>query len=178
MTLGISQDTSRFVCDNIARVWEQHLKWQYPDAHTLVILCDGGGSNSSAHLWCPFKMPLTGLRWPPQRRDWKYMFTLTQKLMTSSDRLTNRTRRGLPGRLSSPRNSVSGTTLSNRSTDATNFLHITKSTITAIKLLILRSFQKTRLCNSGLKAKKHYLWMLLNMVMFKVTICDFGKKWI
>ena len=49
MTLGISQDTSRFVCDNIARVWEQHLKWQYPDAHTLVILCDGGGSNSSAH---------------------------------------------------------------------------------------------------------------------------------
>lgn len=49
MTLGISHDTSRSVCDNIARVWEQHLKWQYPDAHTLVILCDGGGSNSSAH---------------------------------------------------------------------------------------------------------------------------------
>lgn len=49
MALGISHDTSRFVCDNIARVWEQHLKWQYPDAHTLVILCDGGGSNSSAH---------------------------------------------------------------------------------------------------------------------------------
>ncbi len=49
MTLGISHDTSRFVCDYIARVWEQHLKWQYPDAHTLVILCDGGGSNSSAH---------------------------------------------------------------------------------------------------------------------------------
>lgn len=49
MALGISHDTSRFVCDNIARAWEQHLKWQYPDAHTLVILCDGGGSNSSAH---------------------------------------------------------------------------------------------------------------------------------
>ena len=30
---------------------------------------------------------------------------------------------------------------------------ITKSTINAIKLLILRSFQKKRLCNSGLKAK-------------------------
>lgn len=66
--------------------------------------------------------------------------------MTLSDQLTNRTRRGLPDRLSSPRNSVSGTTLSNRSTDATNFLHITKSTITAIKLLILRSFQKKRGC--------------------------------
>ena len=49
MTLGVSHDTSKFVCDNIARVWENHLKWQYPDAHTLVILCDGGGSNSSAH---------------------------------------------------------------------------------------------------------------------------------
>lgn len=49
MTLGISHDTSKFVCDNIARVWENHLKWQYPEARTLVVLCDGGGSNSSAH---------------------------------------------------------------------------------------------------------------------------------
>ena len=49
MTLGISHDTSRFVCDNIARVWREHLKEQYPDAQTLVILCDGGGSNSSSH---------------------------------------------------------------------------------------------------------------------------------
>ncbi|MCQ2125853.1 MAG: ISAzo13 family transposase [Bacteroidaceae bacterium] len=50
MTLGISHDTSRFVCDNIARVWREHLREQYPDAHTLVILCDGGGSNSSSHI--------------------------------------------------------------------------------------------------------------------------------
>jgi hypothetical protein len=49
MTLGISHDTSKFVCDNIARVWREYLKEQYPTAHTLVILCDGGGSNSSAH---------------------------------------------------------------------------------------------------------------------------------
>ena len=49
MTLGISHDTSKFVCDNIARVWREHLKGQYPDARTLVILCDGGGSNSSSH---------------------------------------------------------------------------------------------------------------------------------
>ena len=49
MTLGISHDTSKFVCDNIARVWRAHLKEQYPDARTLVILCDGGGSNSSSH---------------------------------------------------------------------------------------------------------------------------------
>lgn len=49
MTLGISHDTSKFVCDNIARVWREHLKEQYPNARTLVILCDGGGSNSSSH---------------------------------------------------------------------------------------------------------------------------------
>ena len=49
MTLGISHDTSRFVCDNIARVWREHLSEQYPTARTLVILCDGGGSNSSSH---------------------------------------------------------------------------------------------------------------------------------
>ena len=49
MTLGISHDTSRFVCDNIARVWREHLREQYPNANTLVILCDGGGSNSSSH---------------------------------------------------------------------------------------------------------------------------------
>ena len=49
MTLGISHDTSKFVCDNIARVWREHLREQYPEAHTLVILCDGGGSNSSSH---------------------------------------------------------------------------------------------------------------------------------
>lgn len=49
MTLGISHDTSKFVCDNIARVWREYLKEQYPTAHTLGILCDGGGSNSSEH---------------------------------------------------------------------------------------------------------------------------------
>ena len=49
MTLGISHDTSKFVCDNIARVWREHLREQYPNARTLVILCDGGGSNSSSH---------------------------------------------------------------------------------------------------------------------------------
>lgn len=47
--MGISHDTSRFDCDNIARVWREHLREQYPDAQTLVILCDGGGSNSSSH---------------------------------------------------------------------------------------------------------------------------------
>lgn len=49
MTIGTSHDTSKFVCDNIERVWNQHLRAQYPAANTIVVLCDGGGSNSSSH---------------------------------------------------------------------------------------------------------------------------------
>lgn len=49
MTIGTSHDTSLFVCDNIERVWRNHLLQHYPDARTLVVLCDGGGSNSSSH---------------------------------------------------------------------------------------------------------------------------------
>jgi len=49
MTIGTSHDTSKFVCDNIERVWHEHLQAQYPGANTMVILCDGGGSNSSSH---------------------------------------------------------------------------------------------------------------------------------
>ena len=49
MTIGTSHDTSKFFCENIERVWNEHLKSQYPEAGTIVILCDGGGSNSSSH---------------------------------------------------------------------------------------------------------------------------------
>lgn len=49
LSIGTSHDTSEFVCDNIERVWNRHLKPLYPDARMLVILCDGGGSNSSRH---------------------------------------------------------------------------------------------------------------------------------
>jgi hypothetical protein len=49
LTIGTSHDTSEFVCDNIAHYWDSHLRARYPDASVLVILCDGGGSNSSSH---------------------------------------------------------------------------------------------------------------------------------
>ena len=49
LSIGTSHDTSEFVCENIERVWNRHLKPLYPDARMLVILCDGGGSNSSRH---------------------------------------------------------------------------------------------------------------------------------
>lgn len=49
VTLGTSKDTSEFVCDNLQTCWTQTLQYKYPDAHTLLLLCDGGGSNASAH---------------------------------------------------------------------------------------------------------------------------------
>lgn len=49
VTLGTSKDTSEFVCDNILWYWQNKLQWKYPDADTILILCDGGGSNSCSH---------------------------------------------------------------------------------------------------------------------------------
>lgn len=49
LTIGTSHDTSEFVCDNIERVWNGHLKALYPNADLLVVLCDGGGSNACRH---------------------------------------------------------------------------------------------------------------------------------
>lgn len=49
ITLGTSKDTSEFVCDNIKKCWLEHLQFKYPNATTLLLLCDGGGSNASAH---------------------------------------------------------------------------------------------------------------------------------
>lgn len=49
VTLGTSRDTSEFVCDNLFHVWTKHLQYRYPNVHTIMILCDGGGSNACAH---------------------------------------------------------------------------------------------------------------------------------
>ena len=49
LTLGLSKDTSKFVCDNISKCWTETLQYKYSDAETMLILCDGGGSNASAY---------------------------------------------------------------------------------------------------------------------------------
>ena len=47
MTLGISKDTSEFCCDCLRDWWQTYGKDHYPKATSILILADGGGSNSS-----------------------------------------------------------------------------------------------------------------------------------
>lgn len=47
--LGTSHDTSEFACDNLYRWWCRHGQAQYPEATSLLLLCDGGGSNNATH---------------------------------------------------------------------------------------------------------------------------------
>ena len=47
ITLGTSHDTSEFACDCIRQWWWTCGCQFYPHATSLLLLCDGGGSNSS-----------------------------------------------------------------------------------------------------------------------------------
>lgn len=49
LTIGKSKDTAEFMRDNIEYHWENSLKQKYPKANKMLILCDGGGSNSCLH---------------------------------------------------------------------------------------------------------------------------------
>jgi Rhodopirellula transposase DDE domain len=46
--LNTSHDTSELACDSIAAWWEEHGRLAYPEAQKLLVLCDGGGSNSAS----------------------------------------------------------------------------------------------------------------------------------
>ena len=47
VTLGTSHDTSAFACDSLRQWWQTQGHALYPTAASLLLLCDGGGSNSS-----------------------------------------------------------------------------------------------------------------------------------
>ena len=49
LTIGISKDTAEFITDNIEFHWNNSIKNHYPNAEKMLILCDGGGSNSCRH---------------------------------------------------------------------------------------------------------------------------------
>jgi hypothetical protein len=47
--IGTSKDTSQFACDCLLSWWLEHGRKQYPKATSILMLCDGGGSNASRH---------------------------------------------------------------------------------------------------------------------------------
>jgi hypothetical protein len=49
ITLGVSHDTSQFACDSVRLWWRRHGQRTYPDATSILLLCDGGGSNNCRH---------------------------------------------------------------------------------------------------------------------------------
>jgi hypothetical protein len=59
INLGTSRDTSEFACDCIRNWWLNQGRFVYPNATSILVLCDGGGSNSSRHYI--FKQDLQAL---------------------------------------------------------------------------------------------------------------------
>ena len=57
--LNTSHDTSELCCDSVALWWEQAGRGAHPQAPRLLVLGDGGGSNSATHYL--FKADLQGL---------------------------------------------------------------------------------------------------------------------
>ncbi len=48
INLGLSRDTTQFACDSFKWFWNRIGKQRYPDATSILIVCDGGGSNSAS----------------------------------------------------------------------------------------------------------------------------------
>jgi len=57
--LGTSHDTSEFACDSWRYWWFTYGRQHYPNAPAILVLCDGGGSNSSRYYI--FKQDLQAL---------------------------------------------------------------------------------------------------------------------
>ena len=77
--IGTSRDTSEFACDSIRYWWDHFGKAHYPNADSILMLMDGGGSNSSRHYI--FKQDLQALadeigieiriaHYPPHTSKW------------------------------------------------------------------------------------------------------------
>jgi hypothetical protein len=79
VSVGVDHDTSDFAVDSILSWWKRMGKETYPQAKELLIMADGGGSNSSrTRLWkiaCQRLADTTGLRihishFPPGTSKW------------------------------------------------------------------------------------------------------------
>lgn len=49
VNIGVSKDTSEFACDSIKLWWVSYGQFEYPNCTSILMLADGGGSNSSLH---------------------------------------------------------------------------------------------------------------------------------
>jgi hypothetical protein len=56
INLGTRKDTSEFACDSLRNWWYNQGQFDYPHATSLLILCDGGGSNDSRHYLFKFEV--------------------------------------------------------------------------------------------------------------------------
>lgn len=79
LTIGTSKDTAQFVCDNIQKIWTEHLQFEYEQADTILITCDGGGSNNASHYIVKYdlyrlaqslQMNLLIMHYPPYCSKW------------------------------------------------------------------------------------------------------------
>jgi len=59
INIGLDHDTSEFACDSFRWYWNRIGKQCYPEATSILLLCDGGGSNSAKQYL--FKQDLQGL---------------------------------------------------------------------------------------------------------------------
>ncbi len=59
INIGTSRDTSEFACDSLRQWWQQQGRYDYANATSILVLCDGGGSNNSRHYI--FKQDLQAL---------------------------------------------------------------------------------------------------------------------
>lgn len=49
LNLGLSHDTSEFACDSFRWYWKRIGRFHYPEATSILWLCDAGGSNNCRH---------------------------------------------------------------------------------------------------------------------------------
>lgn len=49
INIGTSRDTSQFACDSLRQWWYAQGQVDYPQATSILVLCDGGGSNNSRY---------------------------------------------------------------------------------------------------------------------------------
>jgi hypothetical protein len=79
VSLGISKDTAEFVCDSIKAWWLTEGRKTYPQATSLLVLADSGGSNSYRHyvfkealqhLVDKFGIEIRMAHYPPYASKW------------------------------------------------------------------------------------------------------------